>query len=198
VAITAATAGTTRDVIEVALDLGGYPVVLADTAGLRATGDAVEEEGVRRARARAADADLKLVILDATRPWERLAVADLIDANALVITNKIDLLAPGATVPEGLALSVRTGEGMDALLSRLGAEVAARLAPAASPLVTRARHRQALEACRAALGRFAGVEQPELAAEDLRDAARALGRITGRVEVEDMLDRLFAEFCIGK
>ncbi len=148
VAITAATAGTTRDVIEVALDLGGYPVVLADTAGLRAAADAVEEEGVRRARARAADADLKLVILDATRPWERADVADFIDADALVIANKIDLLTPGAAPPEGLALSVRTGAGMDALLARLGAEVAARLAPAAAPLVTRARHRQARRSLR--------------------------------------------------
>jgi len=198
VAITAATAGTTRDVIEVALDLAGYPVVLADTAGLRDAGDAVEEEGVRRARARAADADLRLVVLDATRPWERASVADLIDADALVIANKIDLLPPGVVAPEGIALSVRTGAGMEALLARLGAAVAARLAPAAAPLVTRARHRQALEACGSALARFAAASQPELAAEDLREAARALGRITGRVGVEDMLDRLFAEFCIGK
>src|SRR6185437_11647747 len=85
VAITAATAGTTRDVIEVALDLGGWPVVLADTAGLRDAGDAIEEEGVRRARTRAAAADLKLIVVDATRPEEVEALADLLDENALIV-----------------------------------------------------------------------------------------------------------------
>ena len=198
VAITAASAGTTRDVIEVALDLAGYPVLLADTAGLRASGDAVEEEGVRRARARAASADLKLILVDATVPGEAAALADLIDGDLILIANKIDLLPPGAAPPLGLGLSVKTGAGMEALLERLGAEVAARLAVGAAPLVTRARHREALEACGSALERFAGAILPELAAEDLREAARALGRITGRVDVEDMLDRLFAEFCIGK
>ncbi len=198
VAITAATAGTTRDVIEVALDLAGYPVTLADTAGLRPAADTVEAEGVARARARAASADLKLVLYDAARPQELAALADVIDADALVIANKIDLLAPGAAPPAGMALSVATGAGVEALLARLGAEVAARLAPGAAPLVTRARHREALAACRDALLRFETAPLPELAAEDLRTAARALGRITGRVDVEDMLDRLFAEFCIGK
>jgi tRNA modification GTPase len=200
VAITAATAGTTRDVIEVALDLAGYPVLLSDTAGLRIAGDAVEEEGVRRARDRAARADLKLVLYDATRPDERADIADLLDENAILIANKVDLLPPGAAMPDGLALSVKTGGGMEALLARLGEAVVARLDAGGTPLVTRARHREALESCRAALARAAAADPraPELAAEDLRAAARALGRITGRVDVEDMLDRLFREFCIGK
>ena len=199
VAITAATAGTTRDVIEVALDLGGWPVVLADTAGLRDAGDAIEEEGVRRARARAAAADLKLVVIDATRPEEAEALADLLDENALIVANKIDLLPAAAPLPLGaLALSVKTGDGMAALVAALTAAVGERLTPGAAPLVTRARHRAALEAAVAALERFAAAPLPELAAEELRLAARALGRITGRVGVEDMLDRLFAEFCIGK
>lgn len=202
VAITAATAGTTRDVIEVALDLGGWPVVLADTAGLRDAGDAIEEEGVRRARTRAAAADLKLIVVDATRPEEVEALADLLDENALIVANKIDLLPAPASLPPGppgaLALSVKTGDGMAALVAALTAAVAARLMPGAAPLVTRARHRAALAAAVAALERFAAAPLPELAAEELRLAARALGRITGRVGVEDMLDRLFAEFCIGK
>ncbi len=198
VAITAASAGTTRDVIEVALDLGGYPVVLADTAGLRASTDAIEEEGVKRARDRARRADLKLVVVDASNPDEIVAIGDLLDDDAILVANKIDLLRAGAPAPQGLALSVKTGAGMDALLERLGAEVAARLAPSGAAIVTRARHREALEDCRAALVRFGGASLPELAAEDLRAAARALGRITGRVDVEDMLDRLFAQFCIGK
>ena len=200
VAITAATAGTTRDVIEVALDLVGYPVLLCDTAGLRPAADPVEEEGVRRARARAGSADLKLVLYDATAPEDCDYLGELLERNAILVANKTDLLPPGAPPPRGFPLSVKTGTGIDALLARLGAEVAARLAPGDAPLVTRARHRAALEECRAALLRVgdADTRTPELAAEDLRAAARALGRITGRVDVEDMLDRLFAEFCVGK
>jgi tRNA modification GTPase len=205
VAITAAAAGTTRDVIEVALDLGGFPVLLADTAGLRDSGDAVEAEGVRRARARAEAADLRLIVVDASRPDEAASVAGLAGDGALVVANKIDL-APqeGGTWADrlgagpALRLSVRTGAGMEELLARLAAEVARRFAPGTAPLITRARHRQALEDCAAALGRFATAGLAELAAEDLRTATRALGRITGRVDVEDMLDIIFREFCIGK
>jgi tRNA modification GTPase len=204
VAITAASAGTTRDVIEVALDLGGYPVLLADTAGLRPSDDAVEAEGVRRARARAAAADLRVIVLDATRPEEAAAVTGLVDETALVVANKIDLAAASAGWADALGagpalrLSVRTGEGMAALLARLGAEVARRFEPGGAPLITRARHRQALEDCVAALDRFSAAALPELAAEDLRAAAQALGRITGRVDVEAVLDIIFREFCLGK
>jgi tRNA modification GTPase len=205
VAITAASAGTTRDVIEVALDLLGYPVLLADTAGLRAATDAVEIEGVRRARARAEAADLRLAVVDATRPEEGAALAGLVDGATLIVANKIDLKpadgggwADRLGAGPALRLSVRSGEGMEALLDRLGAEVRERFAPGAAPVVTRARHRQALGDCLAALERFADAALPELAAEDLRTATRALGRITGHVDVEDMLDIIFREFCIGK
>lgn len=204
VAITSHIAGTTRDVIEVALDLGGYPVVLADTAGLRDSADAIEEEGMRRALARAEAADLRLIVLDATRPDEAAALRGLIDARALILLNKIDLAAGrdvawaeslGAPV---LRLSVASGEGMARLVTRLTEKVAAAIGSNEAPLITRARHRQALETCVAALDRAMAASLPELAAEDLREAARALGRITGRVDVEDMLDALFREFCIGK
>ncbi len=154
VAITAATAGTTRDVIEVALDLAGFPVLLADTAGLREGADAIEAEGVKRARDRASRADLKLVVVDATRPEEKGSVADLLDGDAILVANKIDLLPPLAAAPEGVAVSVKTGAGLEALLERLGEAVAARFAPSGAALVTRARHREALEDCRAALVRF--------------------------------------------
>jgi tRNA modification GTPase len=205
VAITSHIAGTTRDVIEVALDLGGYPVVLADTAGLRDSADSIEEEGIRRARARAASADLKLVVLDATKPQEAAALRDLIDARTIVVANKIDLMqetpaAEGDSLGTGPALycSATSGAGIAALIARLGTAVEEALSTGTAPLVTRARHREALENCVAALDRFAGAAMPELAAEDLRAAARSLGRITGRVDVEDMLDALFREFCIGK
>jgi tRNA modification GTPase len=205
VAITAATAGTTRDVIEVALDLEGYPVVLADTAGLRDAADAIEEEGVRRARARAAAADFRLVVVDASRPDEADALGRLVAGDALVVANKIDLApADGARWADALGagpalrLSLRTGQGVTELLARLAAEMKARLDPGGAPVITRARHRAALADAAAALDRFAIATLPELAAEDLRSATRALGRITGRVDVEDMLDIIFREFCIGK
>jgi tRNA modification GTPase len=205
VAITSAVAGTTRDVIEVALDLGGYPVVLADTAGLREGRDEIEAEGVRRARARAESADLRLIVLDAGRPDEAESVRGLVDEHSIVVANKIDrvpetLVAWADRVGRAPALrfSVATGEGIAALLEVLTRAVGDLLAPSAAPLVTRARHRRGLEDTVAALDRFREARLPELAAEDLRMAARALGRITGRVDVEDMLDALFGEFCIGK
>src|SRR5215472_15125362 len=206
-AITSAIAGTTRDVIEVHLDLGGYPAILADTAGLRESGDEIEAEGVRRARARATEADLKLMVLDTTRPEEAsAAVRALVDAETLVVANKIDLVAEehasawtdrvGAT--PALRISVKTGAGLDALLARLTDEFARRFDATGAPLITRARHRAALEECLAALLRYDPAALPELGAEDLRLAARALGRITGRVDVEDLLDIIFRDFCIGK
>ncbi len=210
-AIVAETVGTTRDVIEVHLDVGGYPVIVADTAGLRATADEVEDEGVRRARARAADADLRIAMVEASE-WPAIdpEVRPVIDADALLVVNKIDLRRPRPDVDvarlapkpaAAVAVSVRTGEGMADFLAALEGQVAARigsLAAGAAPALTRARHRAALEDCRAALARFEAAQGPELAAEDVRMAARALGRITGRVDVEDILDVIFRDFCIGK
>ncbi len=196
-AIVSETAGTTRDVIEVHMDLGGYPIVLADTAGLRIAENDIEREGVRRALARAEHADLKLVVFDgAAWPLPDPATGALIDDDAIVVVNKVDL-GP-KDLGSALGVSARTGQGLTELESRIAMEVARRFQPAATPALTRARHRTALEECAAALERFAAASQPELAAEDLRLAARALGRITGRVDVEDVLDVIFAEFCIGK
>lgn len=212
VAIVSELAGTTRDVIEVHLDLGGYPVTLADTAGLRTLdkgdGDAIEHEGMRRARGRAAEADLKLAVFDVTT-WpdldsEALAV---VDQDTLAVLNKIDLRTraldgrgpPALRDRPRFAISARTGQGLGRLLKEVEQQVVERLGVAgAAPAVTRARHRKALEDCRAALERVAAADLPELAAEDLRLAARALGRITGRVDVEDVLDVIFRDFCIGK
>ncbi len=213
-AIVSDIAGTTRDIIEVRLDLGGYPVLLADTAGLRASADRIESEGMRRALARAAEADLKLILLDAAQldagqwagpgPIIPPETAALIDANCLLIANKTDLapLPPDAAYAGRpvLPLSAETGAGLEAVLAALEAEVAARYGLTGSAQLTRARHREALTDCLAALDRFlaAADMDAELAAEDIRLAARALGRITGRVGVEDMLDIVFRDFCIGK
>ncbi|MBI1180407.1 MAG: tRNA uridine-5-carboxymethylaminomethyl(34) synthesis GTPase MnmE [Alphaproteobacteria bacterium] len=195
VAIVSEHAGTTRDALEVRLDLGGYPVVLVDTAGLRDSTDVIEQEGVRRARQRAGSADLRL------RLYEPGGAPGETDAGDMVVLNKTDL-ADGPP-PEGVfGISVRTGAGMDALLAALEERVVARMGLREAPSLTRARHRRALEEAaghldRATEGLRAGRE-PELAAEDVRLAARSLGRITGRVDVEEILDVVFGEFCVGK
>jgi tRNA modification GTPase len=206
-AIVSAIAGTTRDVIEVQLDLGGFPVIVADTAGLRdlevTSGHAeIEREGMRRALARAEVADLKILVLDAVAVTVDPALARLADADTLVVANKIDIAARPVDLPGHRvhALSARTGQGLDEFLAALQHEVAARLSgvDTTAPVITRARHRAALVDTVAALERALGGTSPELIAEDLRLAARALGRITGRVGVEDVLDLIFREFCIGK
>lgn len=202
-AIVSARAGTTRDVIEVKLDLDGYPVLIADTAGLRESGDEIEQEGMRRALQRAEHADLKLVVFDASTgaDLDAAAVAQ-IDAEAIVVLNKAELAKglPDVVIAgrRALAVSAKTGAGVDALVAALAAKAAKALSPGAQPALTRLRHRAALERCLDALRR--GLQAPvvELKAEDLRLAVQALGRITGRVEVDDVLDLIFREFCIGK
>ncbi len=202
-AIVAETAGTTRDVIEVHLDLGGFAAVVADTAGLREAQDAVEREGVRRALARAEDADIVIVMFDATDAEPGIGVErELLGGNAIAVVNKIDLQRPKAPLDvaglRAMEISVMTGEGLDPLLEAMRNRVAERFAVGEAPVLTRARHRAALEECASALGGAGSSALPELMAEDLRLAVRALGRITGRVGVEDILDVIFAEFCIGK
>jgi tRNA modification GTPase len=250
-AIVSPYAGTTRDVIEVHLDLAGWPVTLLDTAGIRETEDPVELEGVRRARERAAAADLVLWVVDAAEPGASGPAAPANHAKSAekpvsgqpvwLIRNKIDLIsAPAlrnelgiqrkgkseakATPNKSLKnmvnnrltnknepiitknelefnISAVTGEGFDQLLAQLARQAEGFLAGAEDALVTRERHRRALEEVQAALSRAQGGEvasHEDLLAEELRIAARALGRLTGRVDVEDILDVIFRDFCIGK
>ncbi len=200
VAIVSDIAGTTRDVIEVPMDLGGYAATLIDTAGLRESDDKIEQEGVRRARDQAASADLRLHLFE---PGTHADVTA--DDKTLLVQNKADLVSEDAAVPPGaLSISVKTGAGLAGLISEMTNRIrnlAAGQAEASAPL-TRARHRSALEDCRSALRRAienaeAGMDE-EMMAEDMRVAAQALGRITGRIDVEDLLDRIFRDFCIGK
>ena len=202
-AIVSSTAGTTRDVIEVSLDLGGYPLLLADTAGLRDGVEEIEREGVRRALERAGAADIKILVLDgATWPTLDAESMVLLDARCLVLLNKADLIA--GPVPDRLltypliAVSALTGQGIDTLLDRLTEAAEERMAGDGAPALTRARHRAALSDAELALRRAQQQTLSELVAEDVRVAARAIGRITGRVDVEAMLDIIFREFCIGK
>lgn len=204
-AIVSAEAGTTRDVIEVRLDLGGLPIVVSDTAGLREAAGEVEQEGMRRSLAVAQAADLVLWLTDASQPQTALppALGEVADKTLLVL-NKIDLMAGGtapATLPDDMVpLSVATGDGFDALVKRIAVIASERIGHHAEPALTQVRHRRLVEACRDHLDAFLGgdPDMVELRAEDLRRAADALGRITGRVDVEDVLDQVFGRFCIGK
>ncbi len=202
-AIVSEVAGTTRDVIEVHLDLGGYPITLVDTAGLRESVDKIESEGVRRALARAGHADFKLLVFDGEH-WPKLdeATRKLMDDNALVIVNKADLISEsnGNSVRLGadLFIATKTGEGIEALLDRLVQEIDLRFANTGQPPLTRLRHRAALEECVGHLNRALVAAAPELCVEDIRLASRALGHITGHIDVEDLLDIIFRDFCIGK
>ena len=191
VAIVSDVPGTTRDIIEVKLDLGGYAVVLADTAGLRESVEPIEQEGIRRAKARAEMADFRLLVLDASAPsmdwpWK----ADL------VAWNKSDLCHHKEAGQ--LYISATSGEGVEDLIGHLAAAAANRANGSEPPLLTRARHRYAVEEASQRIAAALGEREPELAAEQLRIALRALGRITGAVDLDELLDVVFRDFCIGK
>lgn len=188
--------GTTRDAIEVRCDLGGLPVVLVDTAGLRETADVVEAEGVRRTHHRMRGADL---VLHLAPVGELPGSGSIPGVPTLRVRTKADL-ADGETGEGDLAVSAVTGAGLDALLDAIQTAAAAALGRG-DALVTRERHREALTRAAGYLDRVATAAPgfpPELIAEDLRLAVRALGEVGGHVGVEEMLDRLFAGFCIGK
>ncbi|MGA8613138.1 MAG: tRNA uridine-5-carboxymethylaminomethyl(34) synthesis GTPase MnmE [Xanthobacteraceae bacterium] len=205
--------GTTRDVIEVHLDLGGYPVTLLDTAGIRESDDPVEQEGVRRAHERAVAADLVLWVTDlsATDTDTSNPGLNLPNVEIWLLKNKLDLVTQSPSprnesrssqcVNHLFTISATTGTGVDALITGLTAHARQYFAATESALVTRARHRRALEETLAALDealRHSTDGREELIAEELRAAATTLGRLTGRVDVEDILDVIFRDFCIGK
>ena len=201
-AIVSDEAGTTRDVLEVRLDLGGVPVTLVDTAGLREAEGLIEKEGIRRGLARASSAELRLVMV---APAERGGLEgdfDLAGPSDLRILNKADRGSAGLGGEGVLPISVKTGEGIETLIESLTEKVAGLFGVNENPVITRARHREGLVDCASALGRvkegLGAGRDPALVAEDLRIAMRALGRITGRVDVEDLLDVVFRDFCIGK
>jgi tRNA modification GTPase len=201
VAIVSPHAGTTRDVIEVQLDLEGYPVTVIDTAGIRETDDPVEQEGVRRARARAADADLVLWLSDAESCEETRTDGAV---PVWVVRNKIDLAAAGGVEPMAagrtFAISARRGDGLAELIAALVEFAAEFFGTTEGALVTRARQRDLLRQASDNLRRSLELveEGEELVAEELRAAAYALGRLLGRVDVEDLLGAIFQKFCIGK
>ena len=196
VAIVSQTAGTTRDVVEAHLDVGGFPVILADTAGLREGAEEIETEGIRRAVKRAEEADLILHVQDGARyPVAEKLPISLSDKKVITIWNKVDEMTE---IPAGiLCLSAKTGQGVDALWQLIKNELTDSISTA-DGVITRERYRVALTECVEALNRSLYAPELELKAEDLRMAARALGRITGRIDTDELLDVIFRDFCIGK
>ena len=196
-AIVSPHAGTTRDLIEVRLDLGGVPVILTDTAGIRDSRDEIELEGIQRGLGAARRADLALWLFEAGGDMN-LAERARVETQCLDVATKSDLNGPDA---RGLGVSAKTGAGLEALIAAISAEAAQRLAGAEGALVSRQRHRLGIEETLKALTPVAAATASmplELVAEDLRAAAAALARITGRIDVEDVLGAIFSRFCIGK
>lgn len=200
VAIVSPIPGTTRDAIEVRCDLGGLPVTFVDTAGLRETVDPIEHAGIARTRAHIGAADFVLWLSPCDASAEPGDIASRPGERGLVVQTKADLAGANPGVADGLAISARTGLGLDGLIERVRDEAESALG-GGEALITRERHRVALGEVGTALRRAEAVLRSghdELAAEDLRLAFRALGRITGQVDVEEVLDRIFGQFCIGK
>lgn len=213
VAIVSPLAGTTRDIIETHIDIHGYPVILADMAGLRCTIDNddtphadIERLGMERARARAAQADIVLHVFDGAHlPAFDATTAESIDHRSIVVVNKADELRLNRddfppVLRDAVVVSSLNGAGYDALLLAVKDKIEQLYGGvnANTPSLTRARHRDALNHTLQSLARVEHAELPELAAEDMRLALRHLGSITGRVDVEDLLDMIFRDFCIGK
>jgi tRNA modification GTPase len=196
VAIVSDVPGTTRDVVEARLDLGGYLVQVADTAGVRQTSDRIEAEGVRRALSHAAGG-MTLLLLDSSAADPRVGLPADLPLPDLIVWNKSDL----GIHRDGISISLKTGEGVPELMKLLQQKVQQKLeVKDEAPALTRPRHRQALSDALLHLshGQNVSGDAPELLAEDLRLAMRAIGRITGRVDVEELLDFVFRDFCIGK
>jgi tRNA modification GTPase len=214
--------GTTRDLLEVDLTLAGVPVTVVDTAGLRPSGDQIEQEGVRRALARAERVDLCLLVVDAQHPKLPDVLPGWLQSTTIAIAlNKIDLQSEGqvqaairavatacaergfARTTRPLPISARTGDGIDNLIAEVLEAVGHRRE--AAPFSARQRHlealresEQALTAAQSWLAPAAADQSMELFAEDLRQAHEALGRIVGRVSADDLLGEIFSSFCIGK
>ena len=205
VAIVSETAGTTRDVIETHLNLDGYPVIVSDTAGIRDSKDEIEQKGVKLALHRADDADLKLVIIDGNSNDLNKTLKDFVDENAILVVNKSDLLNGNLNEKfkkhEYILISIKNNSNLDQLISKIKNKLKNKFISNEDILITRERHRQHLEHCIAYLKSFKnkkGSKEFDKAAEDLRLATRQLGMIVGKVDVEELLDSIFNDFCIGK
>lgn len=194
VAIVSEIAGTTRDVVNVHLNIAGVPVIISDTAGIRETRDSIEKEGVKRALQKADDADLKILLVDVNQ----LEInKNLLDEKTLLVVNKIDLNSD-LKLKDAILVSIKQKINLEKLLEKLEERIKNLTYPNSSPPITRARYRHSLNAVVDNLLQFSLQNNIEFAAEDLRLAVREIGKITGKVEVDDILDVIFSGFCIGK
>ena len=205
VAIVSEIAGTTRDVIETHLNIDGYPVIVSDTAGIRESVDEIEKKGIKLSLNRAEEADLKLVVVDAKNTDFTDTLKGLLDDNAILVLNKSDLLEkdidPEINRINHVLISIKNNLNIDKLIKKIKNTLKNKFITSDDILITRKRHRQHLEQCVFHLKRFnqkKEVEDFDIAAEDLRLAARHLGMIVGKVDVEEILGSIFNDFCIGK
>lgn len=195
-AIVSTTAGTTRDVVEAYLDVDGFPVILADTAGLRETSEEIEQEGIRRAVKKATEADLIIHLIDSTQPADASSFLTGIQPDKiLTVYNKSDITPISE---QTLSVSAKTGQGIDVLWNQIKQILSSQMAVCDKAVITRERYRVALNECVVQLTQALNQTEIELKAENLRLAAKALGRITGRIEADELLDVIFRDFCIGK
>lgn len=213
-AIVSDVSGTTRDVIEVQMDMHGFPVIISDTAGLRDSQDVIERIGMERALERAINADLRLLLLDASAANDNLAFGMLLQhlphstlmQDTILVYNKIDALKSGFTSPtplpfgarQAVGISALSGEGLDQLQKIITAVFEELTLASPAPLITRLRHRQYLEAALEHIQSFYVEAELEIACEELRLTAVEIGKITGVILVDELLDHIFSTFCIGK
>ena len=203
IAITSHEAGTTRDIIEANINLSGYPVIIADTAGLRKSAGTVEAEGIRRARQWASGAELRLLILDPLNSSGMSLFSELLKSDDIVLMNKTDIRIPAKTKNANwLGMSVKTGDGLTDVLTKITDVALSKMGEQGSVNITQSRHRKSLSECMSLLENahygLVNKAELELVAEDIRSANHSIGRITGKVDIEDILDIVFTDFCIGK
>lgn len=199
VAIVSDIPGTTRDAIEAYLNINGYPVVITDTAGIRESSDIIEKEGVKRSKQRAKTSDIKIIMFDATSKPDN-NIKEFIEENDIIVVNKSDLTSPKGFPENAIEISLKTGAGLEKLVSALN-KVLESIFPTQNLTPTRLRHRELLELAESNLNKVIedfGKIDITLIAEELRLASRTLAKITGKIDIEDILDEIFKEFCIGK
>ena len=203
VAIVSDEKGTTRDIIEVYLNLDGYPVILADTAGIRESENNIEKKGIELAINRSKESDLNLIIIDNSSMQVDKKILDLINQDSIVVLNKSDLSSDNSREYKnnGILISVKNNKNIDKLIDLIKDKLSKKIIDTKNILVSRERHRNKLNLCLLELEKFLEKKQSkeiELAAEDLRMATRHLGAIIGKVDVEEILGSIFKDFCIGK
>jgi tRNA modification GTPase len=202
VAIVSAEEGTTRDVIETYLNIDGYPVILADTAGIRDSENLVEKKGILLAISKSKEADLNIIMIDNSTKQINMKLKNLINKNSIIVLNKSDIDSKkNYNFKEAIIVSVKNNHNIDLLVKKIKEELSKKFITSGDVLVTRERHREKLNACLKELDNFLKKDQNkdiEMAAEDLRLATRQLGGIVGKVDVEEILGSIFKDFCIGK